>query len=192
MVTFTNLNDAARWGEEFFASILPSLTDEEISALQFYKHGGYAFLNRMLRDGEGKVIPFPLTDEWLTVYNLDSAISKSILPQVTLYRGQWLTPGKRRKFDAGVLVGEIIWNTGFCSTSLLFEEAEEYFLQHPEDSAILQTVTPLGMEGIYLDVKEIENLRQCEVLLPRGLDWRVLHAERDTENRRIVTAELVW
>lgn len=193
MVTFTDRNLATQWGEKFFASVYPSLTDEEIEALKAYKYGGYSQINRMLRDNAGEVIPFPLTDEWALTLELDSAIAKSPLPEaVTLFRGQTLSTRNLAAFDAGTLIGEVIENIAFSSTTLLKEEAVEYFLQSPQRSVILQSEVEAGLTGIYLDVPEIESLNQCEILLPRDMGWKVTGMERDSDNRRIVIATLVF
>lgn len=191
MLTFTDPIEAAQWGEEFFASVSHVLTQEEMNALCAYKYGAYRAINETLRESDG-VIPFPLPEHWMEIFEIDSALSKSLLPPVTLYRGHQLSPKGIVRFDADTLVGKTIWNRGFCSTSLLLQEACEYYLQYPQESAILTTETPVGMEGIYLDVKEIINLRQYEILLPRNIGWKVLHTERDVENRRIIISELVW
>lgn len=191
MLTFTDPILAAQWGEEFFASVSHVLTQEEINALCAYKHGEYRTINGTLRESDG-VIPFPLPKYWAEIFEIDSALSKSLLPPVTLYRGHQLSPKGIARFEAETLVGKTIWNRGFCSTSLLMQEAYEYYLQHPQESVILTTATPVGMEGIYLDVREIEDLRQYEVLLPRNVGWKVLQTERDEKNRRIVISELIW
>ncbi len=190
MLTFTDSITAKEWGEEFFVAISQLLTEDEIDALRAYKYGAYFEINRTLRASDG-VIPFPLPEHWKEIFQIDSAISKCLLLPVTLYRGHRLSAQQIARFDADTLVGETIWNKGFCSTSLLVQEAYEYYLQHPQESAILKTETPLGMEGIYLDVEEIEDLRQYEILLPRDVGWKALHTERDTDNSRIVIAELV-
>ena len=188
---FTDPREAAQWGEEFFASVFHVLTQEELDALCAYKHGEYRAINETLRQSDG-VIPFPLPKYWAEIFEIDSALSKSLLPAITLYRGHQLSPKGIARFEADTLVGKTIWNRGFCSTSLLLHEAYEYYLQYPQESAIFRTETPVGMQGIYLDVEEIINLRQYEILLPRNVGWRVLHTERDTENRRIIISELVW
>ena len=191
MLTFTDPTIAAQWGEEFFAAVSHLLTEEEIDALCTYKYGAYSQINRTLRASDGTV-PVPLTDEWREIFWIDSAIAKCLLPPVTLYRGHRLAAEAVTQFDANTFVGTTIWNKGFCSTSLLLEEAYEYYLQHPQESAILKSETLVGMEGIYLDVEEIEDLRQYEILLPRNVGWKVLHTERDTAGRRSAIAELVW
>lgn len=191
MLTFTDPIAAAQWGEEFFAEISHVLTEDEIDALRAYKYGAYSPINRTLRASDGEPATFPLPEHWAEIFEIDSAIAKCLMPPVTLYRGHRLSPEKIAQFDADTLVGRTIWNKGFCSTSLLMQEAQEYFLQHPPESALLKTETRSGMEGIYLDVEEIEDLRQYEVLLPRNVGWKVLSTERDAEDRRIVIATLV-
>jgi|GEM_PF-7123412 len=192
MMTFTDPIAAAQWGEEFFASVSHVLTEDEIDALRCYKQSEYLKINDTLRSTEDEALPpVPLPEVWTKIFRIDAAISKNPLPPVTLFRGQWLSPEKLIQFDSRELIGETIWNKGFCSTSLLVEEAQEYLLQFPHDSAVLKTETQLGIKGIYLDVEDIEDLRQYEILLSRSLGWKVLEAGWDTKNRRIVTAELV-
>ena len=191
MLTFTDPIEAAQWGEEFFAANSHHLTEDEVDALRAYKYGAYSLVNRTLRASNGELPLPPLSDVWSQIVDIDTAIAKCLLPPVTLYRGHRLTTEWLKQFDANRFIGTTIWNKGFCSTSLLLEEAYEYYLQHPQESAIFQAGTPLGMEGIYLDVEEIEDLRQYEILLPRDIGWKVVHSECDAANRRIVIAELV-
>lgn len=151
-----------------------SFTAEERELFNQYFLNGID-MNRLLRAGT-------LADNdklRSLVEQLDEALARRALKQdVTLYRGFSL-PVEQLPSDPAKLVGTILDDAGFQSTSISREVSEEFLVGGPGKQRIMLEVrAKAGNRGTYL-VGANDDIDELEMLLPRGSKFRVAAASEE-------------
>lgn len=155
--SFNRSNDAAiAWAN--------GLSDDEHTALKKYQGSYYRDINGGLRGNE-KIMPS--TQRYIE--GIDQAMERSSLPQAArVFRGM-KSESMVSNFDN--LVGAIISDKGFVSTSLLEGVSTGFAKDEPSESILLKMVLPKGTKAIFLDA--LDDIGEAEILLPRGSSFRV-------------------
>lgn len=175
---FTSKLDAEAWADNAFSSWENSLTASESSAITAYTGDGcYQNINNVLRGFESQ---FEGNNAQI-VEDISQAISKTSLPEnVTLYRGTSKAMlGESQNIPPEQLVGEVIGDKAFMSTSLVPEGAFNGDL-----TLIIEA--PAGSNGAF-----VGNLSQypgeVEVLLNKGQQMLVKQViDAGTSNMKLV------
>lgn len=159
-----------------------NITKLESDAALAYNEGQDLFVdvNKTLRAGNipaDRLSEVPGSDKVFSAAELDSAISKSKLPEdLVLYRGFKYDPKTFGGLDS--MVGTEIVDSGFISTTASERTAQSFArgdLRKDQRRAILQIETPKGTEALnFHSIEEsvITSLEQ-EILLGRGSKFRV-------------------
>ncbi len=167
-----------------------TISDQEKGALKDYTGNGYAELNKNLRAGGAEK---KAAEETAFARNLDSAISKSKLPESTvLFRG--IAKHALSQNPNILKTGSVITDDGFISTSLKRSVADDF----NKGSGV--TVRLYAYKGAYAlplnggkpeTGKNLSGLpSEHEVLLPRSTSYRVLNVETNGK-KKTVHAELL-
>lgn len=159
------------------------LTDPELKALQEYVGISYSYINGKLRTGINTLGPKSRDKLPAWIDAIDSALAKSSVPKdVAVFRG--LLSSATARFanlkSPNDLVGKIITDSGFISTSLDPLIAVG-FAAAPSTGTVAGTVfelrVPKGSRGAYLGGYDFAK-GEKELLLPRGSKFRVVQYKR--------------
>jgi hypothetical protein len=159
---FASEEDAHAWASKSFKDWHSSeWSSDEQDFLRLYRGPGYEDVNASLRSGRGI--------EAAAIRDLDSAIAKQTLSDdVVAYRGL----GKNIVLN----VGDTFVDPAYLSTSLARTGAERFVTT---DGALLELHVPSGTDAIYLNAGRVEAGKEVELLLPRGMSWRVTVARTE-------------
>lgn len=154
-----------------------SLSTEQKEAISIYTSGGYKSINPHLRSGK------PISAEGQEyVNNLHSALSNSRLKNdVTVYRGvdSDALPCGGNISDED-LVGKVMIDRGFMSTSFLINIAREFSQEN-----IFVIHAPAGEQGAYIG-KMSSVPREDELLFNTNSIMKIKSVERDERGTRII------
>ena len=204
MTEFTRRATAEKWAKKHCDPLIDDLHPKEILALRRYKDQYARQINAALREAKG-IAPEPdgnSNPEWNIIRYIDGAMAKCVLPiskKLVVYRGHHLQSAGVTAFDAGYFSGSYVEDHAFWSTSLLREEAtafcEQYkgllgFGQQGDESLLMILHLTPGMSGIYMDCRRINDMYQCEILLPRRISVEVLEYGREAAGRRWMRGEV--
>lgn len=154
-----------------------SLSAEQREAVSFYTSSGHKSINHHLRSGE------PISAEGQAyIDNLKSALGNSHLrSSVTVYRGvdSDALPNGGNISDED-LVGKVMMDRGFMSTSFSPETAKEFSREN-----VLVIDAPAGAQGAYMG--EMSSVPwEDELLFNSNSILKVKSVERDEEGTRII------
>jgi hypothetical protein len=168
---FGGIVEARAWSREHFAAWKASLSTDERNALDAYKAGGSALLNKYLREGDADCRE--RAEELMGP--LDSALKRQAVPEaIVVYRHyseeQLLRPFpvlSLRQLER--LLGLVVADPGYLSTSLLPDNPRRRRLQGRGVVAEIQV--PSGTPAACPDlIREVED--EVELLLGRGARLR--------------------
>jgi hypothetical protein len=191
-------------------------TESEKGAVEYYVSGDGMWVNRYLRDPSGYVAengPLSAEDKEL-IHDLDSATEKEVVSDKLLYRsvdaqavfgrmtdmefenlrgaiiyGDTSKPAQMMAQKARAAVGKTITEKGYMSTTRDAETAYQWdgFTGSTKDIA-LELHLPDGIRGFDVEnVFEVDKQEQHEVLLQRGLKYRVDEfGKRETEDGTVI------
>lgn len=163
------------WAREAMPKLEASAS--EMSAATDYATE-FQSINGALRGDEGKSLDdaLILSERPVSeaVADLDATIARSVIPEdVLLYRG--VRP--RDGFDARTLKpGDVIQEPAYTSTSLSEMDAARFQGNH---GVIFEIEAPAGQQGLFINPLIGEVVGESEILLPRGLSFRVLSMSED-------------
>lgn len=187
----------SRYGEEEFGDWAASLTDEERQTIKDYAEEGYTPVNSLLRKGvvSGSVIE---GEDWTVTYDpeemisvLDEALSRSKLPKdMVLYRGKGMRPGQFNLAE-----GDEFIDRGFVSTSL-DPALGNLYGKWAKLPYTFRIHVPKGTIGAYIGryptaKHELGKESEYEILLARGLHFRVGKISTDVPGRVVVDLEVI-
>ena len=180
---FPRLNDADKIKvfSKQYTLWLKNLTSEEYVALFEYIDHAYLNINSVLRGREENYIE----DNKNHAKFLHQALSKAKIHQdITVYRGvSKSTLGKYRDLDSKQLVGKVIHDPGFMSTSLSSDSI-------PNNSISLIIKVPKGSSGAYIGNISRFNTEN-EVLLNKGQRLVITTVIDDDKNNTKLICEIV-
>lgn len=156
-------------------------TEDEIEGAKEYTTKSYTLINEALRKADGDMSK--ISDPYIlsTVNDIDSAISKTVVKNnMIVHRGA--------ERDKRVVVGATIKDHAFVSTSAS-ESSAEKFAQYPQ-STIYHIKVPAGTKASFVASKS-DVPQEMEVLLPRGLTYRVVGISNRSPYRSDVDLEIV-
>lgn len=156
---------ATAWAREHFLAWRTALDEREIAAVHNYKGGAHAVVNDCLRGRTEDAVDRARAEE--IVPHLDRALARQRLPHAVIaYRhvGAEGLPGRWER-----LVGQIITDAGYSSTSLLPEYPEQ--LGNARGGVILELLVPAGVFAACPDL--VRQRHEHELLLPRGTRIRI-------------------
>jgi hypothetical protein len=178
-VRFRNDEESREWADRLDDAFIRAISVPELEALNTYGGAGYLRLNSALRARRG------LPQEWEDLLPLlDSATQKVSLDRdVVLFRGSAATSVGASPPE--MLVGTIIRDRGFVSTSIDPRAAEDFVRDNP-DPLVFEIIARTGQRVAF--VGGIER----EVLLPRNLRFLVVgfHPSRVIGERALPTLQL--
>lgn len=169
-------------GEDAFNAIEndPKLYD----AVSSYTSNGYIDINRRLRGlrlGDGTDSYAWLVDEQIANLRKAMDIFGGLKEDVVLYRGtthKWISKKKLDEGDLGKLVGTVISDKGFLSTSVVRKVADG-FVRHNQTTSdpgyIIEYRVPKGTKGLYVGSLSFLDYEE-EVILEPGLSWVIVEA----------------
>lgn len=148
----------------------------EKEALRFYKGQGSADINRFLRDARDSRawLEDPLGEIANHILNLDTFFAKcqfEVADEFKVYRGHHASPEHLNAFESGALKEGVLLDFALWSTSLIEQEAIEFYDAHPADSFLIEIHLDKEGYGFYLDL--VDDLKQYEILLPRQIVLQV-------------------
>lgn len=157
-------------------------TSQELSSIINYAENDFETVNRFLREGPAFMDDVGLPHRYATqlIESLDSAMGRQVLHENTvLYRGG---------IDPHLGVGARFTDKAFVSTSLSRSVAESFvddILYAPGESGAVfkvvafadQPVVGIGAAQSLLGKTNFATMPELEVLLPRGLTFRVIGIE---------------
>lgn len=160
-----------------------------------YAGRGYRAANRGLQVARGGDLPDDIRDQ---VANLDQVISLGTLSDdVVLYRGvarpELLTGGR------ALQLGDEFTEYGYGSTSVSVDHAVDFArgrstpldeaIGRPENPTVVRLVAPRGQSAV--QVSDLEFPGVGEVLLPRGMSYRVVADRGVVDGVRHVDVEII-
>lgn len=188
--SYNRKGDTMIWGKEMFNEA--NLSEEEKASLVAYKKDSNP-INEELRSpdyfaSDSGAFPF--------VRRIDDAISKSTVPDnVFTYRGINQAVFKKEHKVVGSLVGNIIDDKAFVSTTLHRKQALSWsWMNGSELGVVLEIALPKGSHALYMDDPSIMDRGEYELLLPRGTKFRVTSDTMENwfgEDVRFVKTEIV-
>lgn len=156
-------------------------TEEEIEAAKDYTTSSYAIINSRLRDSEGDLSKIKEQYVLDTVQGIDSVLGKSKLKSnIVVHRGA--------EWDSRLAVGATIKDHAFVSTSTS-EFTATMFAQYPK-SVIYHIPLKSGSKASFVAPKS-DKPQEQEVLLPRGLTYKVKSITHRSPYRADVDLEIV-
>ena len=173
---------AEKWGSDNWPSTSPPLPADQRQALREYASGGYKDYNGYLRTGKPKATASDKRD----IVAIDKALRDHPTPSkaTVVHRGIDLdafgsvTPDK--------LVGQTIHEPGYLSTSVGREVAGG-FAHH---DAHVEIKVPAGTPAFYMD--NLTGFKgERELLLARGMQYKILSAKKNRAGKWQVQAEIV-
>jgi hypothetical protein len=181
-----------------------SYSGDEVRAIKNYKIDSNQ-INEYLRTGKIKgrltdpgtnlTINQKMLDSW--IFNLDSAISKSTVPEdIMTFRG---LSKKSIGPDTGSYVGTVFLDRAFSSTTLNERSALGWSWMHGEvDGIVVAIKLDAGSKALYAEW--FNDRGEYELLLPRGTKFKVLKdeltdryisADQQLEKWRLLTVEVI-
>lgn len=168
----------------------PPLSRPEEAAVQQYNGTAYQLINDVAR-GTGNVTAHARAhmEKVGTIGHLDAALAKSSVPEtIAVYRGIKDSTLAFGHADAGRMVGRVVTEKAFVSTSLVRAVAEGF---HRESGALLRIVVPAGSKGLFVgNVRGVYGSNERELLLPRGTSYKITGRSKDEHGRTVLHAEI--
>lgn len=163
-------------------------SDRVIRSLQWYRDGGYKYVNRQLRTINPVTAPVHMADNFGfyestddTIKNLDALTKDSIPKSTTLYRGIRNVDGTA-PFLKNPKIGDSFVDNGFVSASPDRQYAiNTYSLQTEDSHSLVELNISHGAKG-YTVPEKIDP----EVLLSRGNKFRITDISSETHHRKSV------
>lgn len=176
---------------EALRTAAPKLTDQQKSAVsQYTSQGDYVILNEALRGIDGATV-----EPWMkdTFKQLDSAIASSTLEKpMTLYRGLDTASQPNSDLPDGWLVGSVVKDPGYVSTSSDEKTAYEFTNNAVGGNGwVMKMEAPSGSHALEItgdlnpDIAEYGT--QNEWLLPRDSQFEITAKD---DNAHTVTVKL--
>jgi cation transport regulator ChaB len=165
-------HEASEWADPHYAEWYDSLSTEERGALHSYTGSGYREINRYWRKGPGSVYPDRHGVVKDQTEQLDSALSRAVVPEdVVVTRG---VSGIEAQRIFATEPGGTFVDKGFGSTSV----AQEW----PWGDKTVRILVPQGANGGYVSstTKSLGLPDECELLLARGARYMVLSKSKET------------
>lgn len=158
------------------------LSDEEYAALYAYTGTAYQNINEVLR---GIKSNFEDCNHERAI-QIHKALSRSRIPEECIvYRGASLSAlGSYRNFSDEKLIGNIIYDNGFMSTSLNSGDAFGGEVR-------LELTVPQGAHGAYVGYLSQSGHYESEVLFDMGQMMRITDVRKDIFGRRIICARIL-
>lgn len=159
-----------------------SLSGEERSAISAYTGTAYANINAVLRGIDSRFTE----GNHQRAKNIHSALSRARLPaDCVVHRGTSRAAlGRLADMPDQALVGHVISDDGFMSTSLKKEDAFGGEVQ-------LEIHAPKGSRAAYVGSISQLGHHESEVLFDCGQDMRITGVRRDTFGRRTIQVQIV-
>jgi hypothetical protein len=159
-----------------------TLTPRQVTAFEHYSGSGYSNINDTLR---GRAPAFEGNNRECARL-ISGALSKSRIPQdCTVYRGvSRAVLGKYKGMSDSQLVGKMLPDNGFMSTSLKREDAFR-------DEILLVIDVPAGAPGAYIGYMSLFGHRESEVLFDRGQWLKITSVTRDRDGRMVMHARML-
>jgi pyruvate/2-oxoglutarate dehydrogenase complex dihydrolipoamide acyltransferase (E2) component len=159
---------------------------EEITALRRYKGAGYRDINGYLRGG-------PATGTAADdVRYLDTALNRAKLQQdVRVYRGVKFEGQRVPPSFANLRVGSVMQDPSYLSTTTT-DYVATGFAKNRKGNYLLDIRVPKGSRGLYIDpITNKKNLKEDEILLPRGSKLMVRELIQEAGGRIRVVADVI-
>lgn len=155
-----------------------SLSDDEKRAVLAYAGESYKEVNKSIGEAKGNLsgVPENIRQQ---IEILDKAVSKGTLPENTmLLKG--LDPSRlegfpeaRTKEALEALVGKVLTDHSFGSTTTSPKEAEMFAANHYFKGMVMRIEAPEGTKGLWLGDTSRTSQQEHEFLLPRGSRYMV-------------------
>lgn len=172
-LTLDQLRATAGLAEELRVdSPVGPITAAEMAALRRYTSDGYETINGSLR---GWTPATAATRDHVDA--LDTLLGRAALDEpTTVFRG--VGP---RVFEAyrQLRVGTTFTDSAFSSTSLSRDIAEEFFEENNAEGWIFTLRLPEGFRALKVTKASSVGEREREILIPRGVTWKVLSVDRE-------------
>jgi hypothetical protein len=176
--TYSSHSEADKAAKPHYNEWRYSLDAEEAAAMKAYKGFGYAQLNGYLRHPEQSSPKWSVVSDvkWKTrdevIGVMDRALAKAPgTPEPMIaYRGLYA--------PLDVSVGDIIEDKGYTSLTMARDVARKFTVGNPQSAPnkptgpLLKINLPAGTKAAYADYWS--NLKEAELVLPRGSKMRVL------------------
>ena len=155
---FLSPEDAEKWADEIFNEWFDTLSKAEKKAIKKYTEKNYGNINDVLR---GKAKEFVGNNEkYVNALNRVFAKSEGIPDAITVYRGaDKAMLGNLKDIKVDKLVGKVIEEKGFMSTSLIKDKAFG-------GNLLLEINAPKGAKGI--SVAKFSKFDEAEILFDKG------------------------
>lgn len=159
-----------------------SLPAEDKAAIHSYTGNGYININATLRGIEKQ---FEQGNYECAQKIHRALVSASIPSTCTVYRGvSSKALGMLRVLPDNMLVGKVISDKGFMSTSL---ERNSAF----SNGMLLEIEVPKGSHGAYVGNISAAGHYESEVLFDAGQKMRITGIKHDTNGRRIISVRIL-
>lgn len=157
------------------------LTDSERDAITQYSNNEYYDINKLLRNPKELVEDKAYTKK--LIRHLSNALKKykTSKPIIT-YRG--IDKEVIDKMGTSFKEGNVISDSGFCSTSSLKEVANEYI---GFDGYLMEMLIPEGSHAASIDSLSVYSGQEFEVLIDRGSKFLI---QKINHKKRLITVEL--
>ena len=159
-----------------------SLPSENRAAIASYTSTAYENINATLRGLEHQFNP----GNYERARKIHQSLSGASIPAVcTVYRGTSSKAlGALRMLPDSLLVGKVISDRGFMSTSL--EQSTAF-----DGEVLLEIDVPKGAHGAYVGDISALGHQENEVLFDMGQKMRITNVRRDADGRRIISVRIL-
>lgn len=145
--------------QQGFEQWAQGLTQEERSIIKGYTVSDYLDMNRAIRAGDGS----PEMQHRVEV--MQKALLRAQMPEAaTVFRG---ISGTMDPANARKMIGKVVVNEGFSSTSLNFHTGYTFTGRY-KGNTVYQFNLPKGSNAAYM-----RGSREKEILLPKGAKFRI-------------------
>ncbi len=179
-------SEIEKLSNEFIDPIFDDLTQDQRQTVADYTGGDYVDINDDLRDDA-------LEDETRDqVAAIDAAIegTPGLLRDTNLYRGNELLEYNEAFINDDLVVGDVIIDEAFMSTTIDRELATRMFTSERTPATLFQIQAPQGTAGIFVEPITFSEGEQ-EWILPRGTRLRIISVDKSDPMRVFVVVEIV-
>jgi len=182
------INDWSR--DSSYSGWTAGLTDEEKGWLTEYKLDGYEWINSALRGDESliEMHGWTNTDYQKAKNIIDRSLKQHRLPNdITVWRGGGhpaLTQALQNGHEMDDLVGMVIGDDAYISTSMNRGSADDFYKMAGKDAFKFEYQLPRGTYGAYIE--NINDIGEFEFLLPRETKFEILDAGKRGNVRHII------
>lgn len=170
-------------GSDFCSKLSP----EQSGSIAGYSGSAYGYINDALR----KRMPISSLPSGLDkqIINIHTALKDASLPEDTIvYRGASPSAlGKYSKLSDDQLIGKIISDSAFVSTSLDYDVASKKFSK----GVVFVIEAPKGSKGAYIGDISVYHDTEQEVLFDAGQVFKVKKVTYDDCGRRIIRVRML-